>query len=118
MPGFSLVLQSDHATKNSSSKDSRVLQSLRVNRIPYQEVKKFTELRARCRVFVRQTSLTDYLCGDLLVWRGPRMIMQEFLEVVHDVMMIDFRGSKMITRIAASGLRGGVEGLNLHEVCV
>ena len=43
------------------------------------------------------------------------MIRLEFLEVVHDVMMIDFRGSKMITRIAASGLRGGVERLNLKE---
>ena len=43
------------------------------------------------------------------------MIRLEFLEVVHDVMMIDFTRRKMITRIAASGLRGGVERLNLKR---
>ena len=38
MPGFfPMFLHSDYATKNSLSKDSRVFQSLRIDRIPFQE---------------------------------------------------------------------------------
>ena len=83
MWGFFLAsVESDRALLNSSSRVSRVLQSLGINRIPFDECPEVRRLECMMICLCRADVFDRLFVRSLLGVEGSRMIMYKVLEVI------------------------------------